>query len=165
MSYKLESMFVCYRLHIDGSIPFSFFFSFQRSYDRVRGVEIGNKDIKLEYLEEAFTTSNWIVRIYKVKPPKNRSWGIFASEVVRAITSRQVHYCQKSEWLQETAGWLLLAPALARLTIVAIASVQLKSLEHLSPHLTIVSFRTTNCDNSEYFLIVKHVMTELWKFL
>ncbi|XP_037479979.1 dolichyl-diphosphooligosaccharide--protein glycosyltransferase subunit STT3B [Triticum urartu] len=42
-------------------------------YDRVRGVEIGNKDIKLEYLEEAFTTSNWIVRIYKVKPPKNRS--------------------------------------------------------------------------------------------
>jgi hypothetical protein len=38
-------------------------------------VEIGNKDIKLEYLEEAFTTSNWIVRIYKVKPPKNRSWG------------------------------------------------------------------------------------------
>ncbi|KAJ3669545.1 hypothetical protein LUZ60_011495 [Juncus effusus] len=41
-------------------------------YDRARGVEIGNKDIKLEYLEEAFTTSNWIVRIYKVKPPKNR---------------------------------------------------------------------------------------------
>ncbi|RZS00866.1 hypothetical protein BHM03_00030649 [Ensete ventricosum] len=41
-------------------------------YDRARGVEIGNKDIKLEYLEEAFTTSNWIIRIYKVKPPKNR---------------------------------------------------------------------------------------------
>ena len=42
------------------------------SYDRARGVEIGNKDVKLEYLEEAFTTSNWIVRIYKVKPPGNR---------------------------------------------------------------------------------------------
>lgn len=42
------------------------------SYDRARGVEIGNKDVKLEYLEEAFTTSNWIVRIYKVKPPNNR---------------------------------------------------------------------------------------------
>ncbi|KAI9087938.1 hypothetical protein K1719_030268 [Acacia pycnantha] len=41
-------------------------------YDRARGVEIGNKDVKLEYLEEAFTTQNWIVRIYKVKPPKNR---------------------------------------------------------------------------------------------
>ncbi|KAL9224338.1 hypothetical protein vseg_000382 [Gypsophila vaccaria] len=42
-------------------------------YDRARGVEIGNKDVTLEYLEEAYTTSNWIVRIYKVKPPKNRS--------------------------------------------------------------------------------------------
>ncbi|KAJ6842517.1 uncharacterized protein M6B38_301540 [Iris pallida] len=41
-------------------------------YDRARGVEIGNKDVKLEYLEEALTTQNWIVRIYKVKPPKNR---------------------------------------------------------------------------------------------
>lgn len=41
-------------------------------YDRARGVEIGNKDVKLEHLEEAFTTSNWIIRIYKVKPPKNR---------------------------------------------------------------------------------------------
>ncbi|KAF9624042.1 hypothetical protein IFM89_007740 [Coptis chinensis] len=41
-------------------------------YDRARGVEIGNKDVKLNYLEEAFTTSNWIVRIYKVKPPSNR---------------------------------------------------------------------------------------------
>lgn len=48
------------------------FFSFLGRYDRARGVEIGNKDIKLEYLEEAFTTSNWIVRIYKVKPPNNR---------------------------------------------------------------------------------------------
>lgn len=41
-------------------------------FDRARGVEIGNKDIKLEHLEEAFTTSNWIVRIYRVKPPNNR---------------------------------------------------------------------------------------------
>lgn len=41
-------------------------------YDRARGVEIGNKDVKLEHLEEALTTSNWIVRIYKVKPPSNR---------------------------------------------------------------------------------------------
>ncbi|KAK8671392.1 hypothetical protein V6N13_037988 [Hibiscus sabdariffa] len=36
-------------------------------YDRARGVEIGNKDIKLEHLEEAFTTSNWIVH------PENRA--------------------------------------------------------------------------------------------
>ncbi|KAJ7565033.1 hypothetical protein O6H91_02G045000 [Diphasiastrum complanatum] len=41
-------------------------------YDRARGVEIGNKNVELKYLDEAFTTSNWIVRIYKVKPPDNR---------------------------------------------------------------------------------------------
>ncbi|CAM6039414.1 unnamed protein product [Sphagnum compactum] len=41
-------------------------------WDRARGIEIGNKDVELEYLEEAFTTSNWIVRIYKVKPSANR---------------------------------------------------------------------------------------------
>lgn len=42
-------------------------------WDRARGVEIGNKDIVLNHLEEALTTSNWIVRIYKVKPHKNRA--------------------------------------------------------------------------------------------
>ncbi|KAH7387680.1 hypothetical protein KP509_16G036300 [Ceratopteris richardii] len=42
-------------------------------WDRARGVEIGNKDIVLDHLEEALTTTNWIVRIYKVKPPQNRA--------------------------------------------------------------------------------------------
>ncbi|KAL2641722.1 hypothetical protein R1flu_009309 [Riccia fluitans] len=41
-------------------------------WDRARGTEIGNKHFGLEYYEEAFTTSNWIVRIYKVKPLDNR---------------------------------------------------------------------------------------------
>ncbi|BBN00807.1 dolichyl-diphosphooligosaccharide---protein glycosyltransferase [Marchantia polymorpha subsp. ruderalis] len=41
-------------------------------WDRARGAEIGNKHFDLEYYEEAFTTSNWIVRIYKVKPLDNR---------------------------------------------------------------------------------------------
>eukprot|EP00246_Nothoceros_aenigmaticus_P003493 TRINITY_DN14664_c0_g2_i1.p1 TRINITY_DN14664_c0_g2~~TRINITY_DN14664_c0_g2_i1.p1 ORF type:complete len:721 (+),score=112.90 TRINITY_DN14664_c0_g2_i1:167-2329(+) len=41
-------------------------------YDRARGVEIGNKNVQLEFVEEAFTTSNWIVRIYRVKHPDNR---------------------------------------------------------------------------------------------
>lgn len=30
------------------------------------------KDITLEYIEEAFTSENWLVRIYKVKHPENR---------------------------------------------------------------------------------------------
>ena len=41
-------------------------------YDRVRNVEIGNKDFELDYLEEAYTSEHWIVRIYKVKKPENR---------------------------------------------------------------------------------------------
>jgi len=38
-------------------------------YDRVRRVEIGEKNIKLTHLEEAFTTEHWMVRIYRVKKP------------------------------------------------------------------------------------------------
>lgn len=38
-----------------------------RGFDRTRNVEIGKKDIKFRYLEEAFTTEHWMVRIYRVK--------------------------------------------------------------------------------------------------
>ncbi|KAK0082311.1 hypothetical protein PV325_010691 [Microctonus aethiopoides] len=41
-------------------------------YDRVRNMEIGNKDFELETLEEAYTTEHWLVRIYKVKDLQNR---------------------------------------------------------------------------------------------
>jgi dolichyl-diphosphooligosaccharide--protein glycosyltransferase len=41
-------------------------------YDRVRNVEIGNKDFDLRYLEEVYTTQHWLVRIFKVKEPENR---------------------------------------------------------------------------------------------
>lgn len=41
-------------------------------YDRVRNVEIGNKDFDLTYIEEAYTSQHWLVRIYKVKDPENR---------------------------------------------------------------------------------------------
>jgi len=41
-------------------------------YDRVRGTEIGNKDVTLDRLEECFSSDHWIVRIYKVKAEPNR---------------------------------------------------------------------------------------------
>ena len=54
-------------------------------FDRTRGYVIGRKDVTLEYLEgyfdsnileivnlEAYTTENWLVRIYKVKHDFNR---------------------------------------------------------------------------------------------
>jgi len=41
-------------------------------YDRVRSAEIGNKDFELKYLDEAYTSEHWIVRIFKVNQPDNR---------------------------------------------------------------------------------------------
>lgn len=38
-------------------------------YDRTRNAVIGNKDFDLTYLEEAYTTEHWLVRIYRVKKP------------------------------------------------------------------------------------------------
>ncbi|KAN0047997.1 hypothetical protein ACTA71_002388 [Dictyostelium dimigraforme] len=42
-------------------------------FDRVRNVEIGNKNFDLTYLEEAFTSVHWLVRVYKVKDLDNRA--------------------------------------------------------------------------------------------
>ncbi|KAG0715988.1 Dolichyl-diphosphooligosaccharide--protein glycosyltransferase subunit STT3B [Chionoecetes opilio] len=38
-------------------------------FDRTRNAVIGNKDFTLTYLEEAYTTEHWLVRIYRVKKP------------------------------------------------------------------------------------------------
>lgn len=40
----------------------------QRAHDRVRGQTLPEVGPTLDTLEEAFTSENWIVRIYKVKP-------------------------------------------------------------------------------------------------
>ncbi|CAH8588395.1 unnamed protein product [Schistosoma intercalatum] len=40
-------------------------------FDRTRGSEIGRKTFELDYLEEAFTSKHWLVRIYRVLPPEN----------------------------------------------------------------------------------------------
>ncbi|OIW08922.1 hypothetical protein TanjilG_05898 [Lupinus angustifolius] len=46
-----------------------------KAFDRVRQTEIGKKYIKLTHFEEVFTTHHWMVRLYKLKPPKNRIRG------------------------------------------------------------------------------------------
>ncbi|GAB0489980.1 hypothetical protein MMPV_001207 [Pyropia vietnamensis] len=43
-------------------------------FDRVRNAVVGVKDIKLKYFEEAFTSENWIVRLYRVKKPDDLGW-------------------------------------------------------------------------------------------
>eukprot|EP00271_Cylindrocystis_brebissonii_P003387 TRINITY_DN142_c0_g1_i2.p1 TRINITY_DN142_c0_g1~~TRINITY_DN142_c0_g1_i2.p1 ORF type:complete len:566 (+),score=118.42 TRINITY_DN142_c0_g1_i2:194-1699(+) len=46
-----------------------------QAFDRVRRTEIGKKKFKLTHFEEMFTTKHWMVRIYKLKEPKNRPQG------------------------------------------------------------------------------------------
>ncbi|GKV06683.1 hypothetical protein SLEP1_g18541 [Rubroshorea leprosula] len=46
-----------------------------KAFDRVRRTEIGKKYFKLSHFEEVFTTHHWMVRIYKLKPQKNRIRG------------------------------------------------------------------------------------------
>jgi hypothetical protein len=59
-------------------------------YDRTRNVEIGNKDIKLTYLEEAYTTEHWLVRIYKVKDLENREPTLTAKQRGPKKSSKRV---------------------------------------------------------------------------
>ncbi|KAK4884709.1 hypothetical protein RN001_000980 [Aquatica leii] len=55
-------------------------------FDRTRGAVIGNKDFTLTYLEEAYTTEHWLVRIYRVKKPHefNRPRIPFSNRVVKS---------------------------------------------------------------------------------
>uniref|UniRef100_N1R4P1 dolichyl-diphosphooligosaccharide--protein glycotransferase n=1 Tax=Aegilops tauschii TaxID=37682 RepID=N1R4P1_AEGTA len=46
-----------------------------KGFDRARRYEIGRKHFKLTHFEEVFTTQHWMVRIYKLKPQKNRVRG------------------------------------------------------------------------------------------
>lgn len=54
-------------------------------FDRTRNVEIGNKNVKLNHLDEVFTTEHWLVRIYKVKELSNR----YVSQLKRRVTSHK----------------------------------------------------------------------------
>jgi dolichyl-diphosphooligosaccharide--protein glycosyltransferase len=48
----------------------------QEGYDLVRGYVMGKKNIKLRHFTEAYTTDNWIVRIYAVNDFPNRELSI-----------------------------------------------------------------------------------------
>lgn len=40
-------------------------------FDRTRNAVIGNKNFELTYLEEAYTTEHWLVRVYRSVPKIN----------------------------------------------------------------------------------------------
>jgi dolichyl-diphosphooligosaccharide--protein glycosyltransferase len=50
---------------------FNALFPAGQATDRVRGVRLPQEGPQLTTVEEAFTSENWIIRIYKVKPLDN----------------------------------------------------------------------------------------------
>jgi len=61
-------------------------------YDNTRNMVIGNKDFSLTYLEEAYTSSRWLVRIYRVKKPDefNRPRIPYSQRKIKARSSKYV---------------------------------------------------------------------------
>jgi dolichyl-diphosphooligosaccharide---protein glycosyltransferase len=59
--------------------------------DRVRGARLPAQGPELTTLEEAFTSENWIIRIYKVKPLDN-----FGRDHVSAVAFDKGHKKKKS---------------------------------------------------------------------
>merc|ERR1712038_984445 len=61
-------------------------------YDNTRNAVIGNKDISLTYLEEAYTSSRWFVRIYRVEKPDefNRPRIPYSQRKIKTKSSRYV---------------------------------------------------------------------------
>jgi hypothetical protein len=51
---------------------------------------IGKKDVELEHLEEAYTTENWLVRIYRVLPPSNRPSIKYQQRQIKSKQSRSI---------------------------------------------------------------------------
>jgi len=47
-------------------------YSNPKGWDNLRKQEIGRKGYKLKNFEEAFTSENWMIRIFKVKEYGNR---------------------------------------------------------------------------------------------
>nr|XP_010924651.1 dolichyl-diphosphooligosaccharide--protein glycosyltransferase subunit STT3A [Elaeis guineensis] len=73
-----------------------------KAFDRVRRTEIGKKYFKLTHFEEVFTTHHWMVRIYKLKPPKNRIRGKLKKPKSSSKSSSSNHKragnTQKNPW-------------------------------------------------------------------
>ncbi|KAH7855699.1 hypothetical protein Vadar_027828 [Vaccinium darrowii] len=72
-----------------------------KAFDRVRRTEIGKKYFKLTHFDEVFTTHHWMVRIYKLKPQKNRIRGKAKKSKAKAsstTSSKKTGSKRKNPW-------------------------------------------------------------------
>ena len=74
-------------------------------YDLVRQSVIGKKNIKLRHFSEAYTTENWIVRIFSVNEFPNREISIksrFKAKSVKFLPGVEQYFKTKrprSDWI------------------------------------------------------------------
>ncbi|KAI6243432.1 Dolichyl-diphosphooligosaccharide--protein glycotransferase [Aphelenchoides fujianensis] len=57
-------------------------------FDRTRGYPIGVKDFELNHLEEAYTSENWLVRVFRVVDRNNRPDVKYAERQIKSGKSR-----------------------------------------------------------------------------
>ncbi|CAN1788914.1 Dolichyl-diphosphooligosaccharide--protein glycosyltransferase subunit STT3A [Linum perenne] len=70
-----------------------------KGFDRVRRTEIGKKHFKLTHFEEVFTTHHWMVRIYKLKAPRNRIRGkTKKSKSSKSVSSKRDGKERRNPW-------------------------------------------------------------------
>ncbi|KAK1667139.1 hypothetical protein QYE76_055298 [Lolium multiflorum] len=69
-----------------------------KGFDRARRYEIGRKHFKLTHFEEVFTTHHWMVRIYKLKPQKNRIRGKLKLKSSSKASSMRKGAGKKNPW-------------------------------------------------------------------
>lgn len=97
MNFRLK------QLHLS-SLSVQLDFRTPPGFDRTRNAEIGNKDIKLKHLEEAFTSDHWLVRIYKVKKLENRDR--LEHKLRGTDTTKQKYTSRKVRSSSTTELWL-----------------------------------------------------------
>ena len=66
--------------------------SLPMGYDTVRQAAVHPDRINLEYFEEAFTSTWWIVRIYKLKDEPNRGKAIKSKWILEKSTLKPTWY-------------------------------------------------------------------------
>jgi dolichyl-diphosphooligosaccharide--protein glycosyltransferase len=59
--------------------------------DRMRNTEVGRPKFDLNYVDEAFTSEHWIVRIYKLKDPDNLGRDLKRSSLYDRIVKKKLN--------------------------------------------------------------------------
>eukprot|EP00501_MAST-03F_sp_TOSAG23-6_P000892 GSMAST32.ASY1.ANO1.928.1 assembled CDS len=73
-------------------------YSKPNGFDLVRNMEVGDKHIQLEHIEEAFTSQNWMVRIYRVK--KGHEWNrVQTSRIAAAKANNSGFTSHRSKYI------------------------------------------------------------------